>query len=99
LTTETLKTTKRKHDESLLDYVKHFYNVRNVILNIQDIEIINVFHDGGVTEIKIVEEIVMKMTKTVADLLPVANEWIEASKGQARLLDTRNKGSLMKKQQ
>jgi hypothetical protein len=85
LTAETLKTTKRKHDESLLDYVKHFYNVRNVIPSIQDIEIINVFHDGGggVTEIKIVEEIVMKMPKTVADLLPVANEWIEASKGQA----------------
>jgi hypothetical protein len=30
-TTETLKTIKQKHDESLHDYVKHFYNVRNDI--------------------------------------------------------------------
>jgi hypothetical protein len=42
-TTETLKTIKQKHDESLRDYVKRFYNARNGILYIQDIEIINAF--------------------------------------------------------
>jgi hypothetical protein len=45
-TTETLKTIKQKHDESLHDYVKRFCNVRNGIPHIQDIEIINVFRDG-----------------------------------------------------
>jgi hypothetical protein len=34
--------------------MKYFYNARNAIPNIQDIEIINVFRDG-VSNIKIVE--------------------------------------------
>jgi hypothetical protein len=44
-TTETLKTIKQKHDESLRDCVKYFCNTRNAIPYIQDIEIINTFHD------------------------------------------------------
>jgi hypothetical protein len=79
---ETLKTTRQKHDESLRDYVKHFCNARNAIPYIQDIEIINAFHDG-VSDIKNVEEIAMKMTKMVADLLAVADMCIEASEAQA----------------
>jgi hypothetical protein len=31
---ETLKTIKQKHDETLRDYVKHFYNARNTIPHI-----------------------------------------------------------------
>jgi hypothetical protein len=57
--------------------VKHFCNVRNTIPYIQDIEIINAFRDG-VSDIKIMEEIAMKKSKTVADLLAVANTCIEA---------------------
>jgi hypothetical protein len=38
--------------------VKYFYNTRNAILYIQDIEIINAFHDG-VSDIKTMEEIAM----------------------------------------
>jgi hypothetical protein len=30
-TVETLKIIKQKHDESLQDYVKHFYNAKNAI--------------------------------------------------------------------
>jgi hypothetical protein len=51
---ETLKTIRRKHDERLRDYVKHFYNGRNAIPYNQDIEIINAFHDE-VRDIKTVE--------------------------------------------
>jgi hypothetical protein len=54
-TAETLKTVKKKHDESIWDYVKCFCNVSNAIPNIQDIEIMNVFHDG-VSNIKTIEE-------------------------------------------
>jgi hypothetical protein len=57
--TEKLKTIKQKHDESLRDYVKCFYNVRNAIPYIQDIEIINAFCDG-VSDIKTVEEIAIR---------------------------------------
>jgi hypothetical protein len=81
-TAETLKTIRQKHDESLQDYVKYFYNARNAILYIQDIEIINVFRDG-VSDIKIVEEIAIKKLKMVADLLVVADTCIEASEAQA----------------
>jgi hypothetical protein len=77
-TAETLKTIRQKHDESLHDYVKHFYNARNVIPYIQDIEIINAFRDG-VNNIKTVEEIAMKKPKTVIDLLVVVDTCIEAS--------------------
>jgi hypothetical protein len=56
---ETLKIIRQKHDESLWDYVKHFYNARNAIPYIQDIEIINAFHDK-VNDINTVEEIAMK---------------------------------------
>jgi hypothetical protein len=66
-TSETLKTIKQKHDESLRDYVKHFCTARNDIPYIQDIKIINAFHDG-VSDLKTVEEIAMKKPKTVADL-------------------------------
>jgi hypothetical protein len=76
-TAETLKTIRHKHDESLWDYVKHFYNARNAIPYIQDIEIINVFCDG-VIDIKTVEEIAMKKPKTVADLLTITDTCIEA---------------------
>jgi hypothetical protein len=65
-TTETMKTIRQKHDESLRYYVKHFCNAKNAILYIQDIEIINTFCDG-VSDIKIVEEITMKKPKTVAE--------------------------------
>jgi hypothetical protein len=81
-TAETLKTIRQKHDESLQDYVKYFYNARNAILYIQDIEIINVFRDG-VSDIKIVEEIAIKKLKMVADLLVVADTCIEASEARA----------------
>jgi hypothetical protein len=77
-TIETLKTIKQKHDESLRDYVKYFCNIRNAILYIQDIDIINAFHDG-VNNIKIVE-IAMKKLIMVDDLLAIADICIEASK-------------------
>jgi hypothetical protein len=77
-TTKILKTTKQKHDESHRDYVKYFCNARNAILYIQDIEIINVFHDR-VTDVKTVEEIAMKKPKMVADFLAIADVCIEAS--------------------
>jgi fructose 1,6-bisphosphatase len=71
-TVETLKAIRQKHDESLRDYVKHFCNARNTISYIQDIEIVNAFHDG-VSDIKTMEEIAMKKPKTVVNLLAVAD--------------------------
>jgi hypothetical protein len=62
--------------------VKCFFNTRNAILYIQVMEIINAFRDG-VSNIKIGEEITMKKSKMVADLLAVADVRIEASKAQA----------------
>jgi hypothetical protein len=57
--------------------MKHLSNARNIIPNIQDIEIINVFRDG-VTDIKTDEKITMKKPKIVSVLLAVAEESIEA---------------------
>jgi hypothetical protein len=96
-TVESLKTIKQKHDESLRDYVKRFCNARNSIPYIQDIKIINTFRDG-VSDIKTVEEISMKKSKTVADLLVVTDTCIEASKAWARLLESHGKGPSKKKQ-
>jgi hypothetical protein len=96
-TAETVRTTKQKHDESFHYYVKHFYNARNAILYIQDIEIINVFPDG-VSDIKTVEEIAMNYPKMVADLLAVADVCIEASEDQAQLLESCGKGPTKKNQ-
>jgi hypothetical protein len=93
---ETLKTIKQKHDEGLRDYVKCFCNARNAIPYIQDIEIINTFHDG-VSDIKTVKEISMKKPNMVADLLAVADVCIEAFKAQAQLLQSRGKGTSRKK--
>jgi hypothetical protein len=76
---------------SLRDYVKHFYNAKNGIPYIQDIEIINTFRDG-ISDIKTMEEVAMKKPKTVADLLAVADVCIEASEARARLLKSRGKG-------
>jgi hypothetical protein len=81
-TTKTLKTIRQKHDESLRDYVKHFCNTKNDISYIQDIKIINVFHNG-VSDIKIAEEIAMKKPKMVADLLTVVDACIDASEARA----------------
>jgi hypothetical protein len=89
-TAETLETFRQKHDESLRDYIKYFCNARNAIPYIQDIEIINAFHDG-VNDIKTVEEIAMKKPKMVADLLTVADVCIEASEAQIQLLESRGK--------
>jgi fructose 1,6-bisphosphatase len=68
--------------------MKYFCNTKNAIPCIQDIEIINAFHNE-VSDIKTVEEITMKKPKMVADLLTVADVCIEA---QARLLESRGKG-------
>jgi hypothetical protein len=78
--------------------VKHFYNVINAILNIQDIVIINAFCDG-VSDIKIVEEIAMKKPKIVTDILTFVDVCIKVSEARAWLIDTHNKGSLKKKPQ
>jgi hypothetical protein len=77
--------------------VKRFYNVRNAIPYIQDIEIINTFRDE-VSDIKTMEEITMKKLKIVVDLLAVANICIEASKARAWLLETWGKGTSRKKE-
>jgi hypothetical protein len=61
-TIETLKSIKRKHDESLQDYVKCFCNTRKAVPYIQDIKIINAFCDG-VSDIKTVEDIASKKPK------------------------------------
>jgi hypothetical protein len=95
-TAKTLKTIKQKDDESLHDYVKCFCNARNDILHIQDIEIINAFHDG-VSDVKTVEEIAMKKPKTMVDLLAVADICIEASEARAQLLESHGKGAIKKK--
>jgi hypothetical protein len=97
-TTETLKTIKQKHDESLHDYMKYFCNGRNTILYIQDSKIINAFRDG-VSDIKTVEEITMKKPKTVGDVLTVADVCIEASEARAWLLESHSKGPPRKKLQ
>jgi hypothetical protein len=89
-TAETPKTIRQKHDESLWDYVKCFCNARNAIPYIQDIEIINAFRDR-VNYIKTIEEIAMKILKTVADLLAIIDVCIEASEARARLLESRGK--------
>jgi hypothetical protein len=91
-TIETLKTIRQKHDESLQKYVKCFYNARNAIPYIQDIEIINVFRDR-VSDTKTIEEIAMKKPKMVAGLLVVADVCIEASEARTRLLESRGKGT------
>jgi hypothetical protein len=75
--------------------VKRFYNARNDIPYIQDIEIINAFCDG-VSDIKTVEAIAMKKLITVADLLAVADVCIEASEARAWLLESRGKGASKK---
>jgi hypothetical protein len=95
-TVETMKTIKQKHDESLWDYVKCFCNARNDIPYIQDIEIINAFHDG-VSDIKTVEEIAMKKSKMVVVLLTVVEVCIKASEAWARLLESHGKGPSKKK--
>jgi hypothetical protein len=77
--------------------VKHLYNTSNTILYIQDIEIINVFHDR-VNDIKTVEEIVIKRPKMVVDLLAVADICIEASEARPRLLESHDKGPMKKNQ-
>jgi hypothetical protein len=94
---ETLKTIRQKHDESLWDYVKYFYNARNTIPYIQDIEIINAFYDS-VSNLMTVEEITMKKPKTVADLLASTDICIEASEARARLLKSQGKGTSRKKE-
>jgi hypothetical protein len=91
-TAETLKTIKQKHDESLRDYIKRFCNARSGIPHIQDIEIINAFRDG-VSNLKTVEEIVMKKPKMMVDLLTVADVCIEAFEARAQLLKSRGKGA------
>jgi hypothetical protein len=77
--------------------VKYFCNTRNAIPYIQDIKIINDFHDG-VSDIKTVEEITMKKSKTVAGLLIVTDVCIEASEAWVRLLESRGKGTSKKKE-
>jgi hypothetical protein len=52
--------------------VKYFYNTRNDIPYIQDIEIINTFCDG-VSDIKTDNDIAMKKPRIVADLLIVVD--------------------------
>jgi hypothetical protein len=76
--------------------VKHFCNIRNAILYIQNIKIINAYRDR-VSDIQTIKEITMKKPKTVTDLLAVADVCIEAFKVRARLLETWGKGTSRKK--
>jgi hypothetical protein len=62
--------------------VKHLFNAKITIPNIQDIEIIIAFRDG-VSDIKTIEEIAMKKPKIVAHLLAVVDVCIKASKARS----------------
>jgi hypothetical protein len=70
----------------------------NTILYIQDIEVINAFHDR-VSDIKTVEMITTKKPIMVANLMAVADICIKASEARAWLLESHNKGASKKKQQ
>jgi hypothetical protein len=94
-TSETLKTIRQKHGESLWGYVKHFCNARNTIPCILDVEIINAFQDG-VNDINTME-IAMKKPKMEAELLAVTDVCIEGSEARAWLLVSRGKGLSRKK--
>jgi hypothetical protein len=96
-TTKPLKTIKQKHDKSLRDYVKCFCNAKKAIQYIQDIEIINAFHDR-VSDIKTTEENAMKKPRTVGDLLAVADICNKAFEAQVQLLESHDKGPSKKKQ-
>jgi hypothetical protein len=65
--------------------------MQSVIIScIQDIEIINTFHNR-VNDIKTVKEIIMKKSKTVADLVTAIDVCIEvAEESSSELLITRN---------
>jgi hypothetical protein len=93
---KTPKTIKKKHDEILRDYMKHFCTVRDAIPYIKDIEVINAFH--RISDIKTMEEIAMKRPRTVAGLLVIADICIEAFEAWAQLLESRRKGPAKKKQ-
>jgi hypothetical protein len=77
--------------------VKHLCNAKNAISYIQDIEIINAFHDE-VSDFKIVEEMAMKKPKMVAGQLMVADVCIKTSEARVQLLESRSKRPLKKKQ-
>jgi hypothetical protein len=77
--------------------VKHLCNAKNAISYIQDIEIINAFHDE-VSDIKIVEEMAMKKPKMVAGQLMVADVCIKTSEARVQLLESHSKRPLKKKQ-
>jgi hypothetical protein len=77
--------------------MKHFCNARNAIMYIQDLGVINAFHDG-VSDLKTVEEIAMKKPKTVADLLTDVDVCNESSEARAWLLESCGKGPSKKKQ-
>jgi hypothetical protein len=93
---KTPKTIKKKHDESLRDYMKHFCTVRDAIPYIKDIEVINAFH--RISDIKTMEEIAMKRPRTVVGLFVIADICIEAFEARAQLLESRRKGPAKKKQ-
>jgi hypothetical protein len=76
--------------------VKYFCSARNANPNIQDIKIINVFHDG-VSNLKTVEEITMKKPKTVANLLMIIDVCTESSKARTQLLEFCGKGPSKKR--
>jgi hypothetical protein len=84
-----------------MQYNQQLYTIyssnSNAISYIQDIKIINAFHDG-VGNIKIVEEISVKKPKIVAGLLSIADVCIEASEARPRLLESCGKGASKKKQ-
>jgi hypothetical protein len=82
-----------------LYYSHHCINTVEATVNvphIQDIEIINAFHDG-VSDLKTVEEIAMRKSKKVDDLLTVVDVCIEVSEARAWLLESRGKGTSRKK--
>lgn len=87
-----LKNIKHKPNESLMEYVRHSCNVHNAIPNIQEIKVINAFHDD-VTDITTVERVGIKKPKTVAELLAVADECIKVSEAKCHL----EKGKIKKK--
>jgi hypothetical protein len=74
-----------------------FLQCQHAIPYIQNIEIINAFHDV-VSDLKTVEEITMKKPKNVADLLTIIDMCIEASEARARLLESHGKGPSKKKE-
>jgi hypothetical protein len=74
--THHLSRVRMRRDETLLEYTNHFFENRNTLAGVKDVDVIT-YYKKGITNIKLFEKIHEADAHTIADLMAYVDKLVD----------------------